>query len=261
MMRHVPTGSRRGFSLLEVMVALAILVVSLVILVDVQSTAAAMTVEAEQYVVAANLAEEKLTEVRLMLEVEGFQEEELYEEGEFDEFGDEALDIEFADLDAYKWEWLVTEIDMDQLEEIFGIVEDFAADVSEDNDEADGASIPDLASLGVSNESIGLMMARYVREVRVRVWWGDDSEQAEERGTEVVITTHAVNPSGSSGGVGMSGTGDVASPMAGAAGGLTDGANTQGIRGRGAGGRGMPSTGGLRGSSVGGGRGAPGGAR
>ena len=57
MTRHVPTASRRGFTLLEVMVALAILVVTLVILVDVQSTAAAMTREAEQYVVAANLAE------------------------------------------------------------------------------------------------------------------------------------------------------------------------------------------------------------
>ena len=249
MMRHVPIASRRGFTLLEVMVALAILVASLVVLVEVQSSAAAMTVQSEKYVVASNLAEEKLTEVRLMLEVEGFQEEDVYEEGEFDEFGDEALDIEFAGLDEYKWEWLVTEVDTEQLEEIMGIVETYAADVAESNDEADGAAMPDLASLGVSNESIGLMMARYVREVRVRVWWGDDSEAAEELGNEVVITTHAVNPSGSSGGVGMGGSdnGAPASPLGASTENLRNGQNTQGLRGASRGPSRMPSTGGLRG--------------
>ena len=28
------------------------------------------------------------------------------------------------------------------------------------------------------------------------IWWGEDSEQAEEDGTEVVLTTHVINPSG-----------------------------------------------------------------
>ena len=39
-------------------------------------------------------------------------------------------------------------------------------------------------------------LAPYDREVRVRVWWGLDSAAAEEDGTEVVLTTHVINPTG-----------------------------------------------------------------
>ena len=40
------------------------------------------------------------------------------------------------------------------------------------------------------------MLGPYIREVRVRVWWGDDADKAEELGDEVIITAHVVNPMG-----------------------------------------------------------------
>jgi hypothetical protein len=43
---------------------------------------------------------------------------------------------------------------------------------------------------------IAEFLGPYVREVRVRVWWGEDSESSEEDGSEVVLTTHVINPGG-----------------------------------------------------------------
>ena len=48
----------------------------------------------------------------------------------------------------------------------------------------------------MSSEMITEMLTPYIREVRVRVWWGKDAEEAEESGNQVVIVTHQVNPSG-----------------------------------------------------------------
>ena len=53
-----------------------------------------------------------------------------------------------------------------------------------------------LESLGVSGDMLTDMLGKYVREVRVRVWWGTDSRAAEELDDEVVVVTHAINPTG-----------------------------------------------------------------
>ena len=60
--------SRRGFSLLEVMIALAILTVSLIILVETQSSAVLLTREAERMITATDLAQMKLAEASIAIE-------------------------------------------------------------------------------------------------------------------------------------------------------------------------------------------------
>ena len=110
MTRQLPVvvRRRRGFSLLEVMIALAILTVSLVVLVERQAQSALATVEAQRVMVATDLAELKLSEAMLHLETEGFQTTEVVEFGEFDDLGDELTNLEFGkDLDDYRWEALV----------------------------------------------------------------------------------------------------------------------------------------------------------
>src|SRR5690606_10752784 len=66
MTRPTALRARRAFTLLEVMIATAILVVTLVILTETQATAVQMTLEAERIQVATQLAQAKLTEVQLL---------------------------------------------------------------------------------------------------------------------------------------------------------------------------------------------------
>ena len=65
---HPARRFRRAFSLLEVMVALAILVVSLAILVETQASSAIVTREAERIILASDLAQAKMNEAVLFVE-------------------------------------------------------------------------------------------------------------------------------------------------------------------------------------------------
>ena len=194
------TGQHRhGFSLLEVMVALAILVTSMVMLMEVQSSSIKMTQSAETIITATGLATEKLTEVKLLVEQEGFGSDDIEEEGEFDEFGDGELDLDFADaFENYHWQYSVSEIDINLSPDIAGLAEslgggDYFGEPNESYQDASSSNAPDLSTLGVSQEMVSEMLAPFIREIRVRVWWGDSSKKAEEEGDEVVLTTHVIN--------------------------------------------------------------------
>lgn len=200
------TRHRRGFSLLEVMVALGILMVSLLILVETQSTAALATREAERFLTATDLAEAKLTEALMQVEMDGFTENDVYESGDFDDFGDETLNLRMTDqLRDYHWEYGIYEIDV----ALAGDIASMAGDALGGGDAADAAAGADLGGLAgglpggagglgalLSPDALSQMLGPYIREVRVRVYWGDDGDEAEELGNEVVIVTHVINPGG-----------------------------------------------------------------
>ena len=204
---RMPAGSRRtrrGFSLLEVMVALAILVVSLAILVETQGTSAIITREAEAIILASDLAQAKMNEALLVIEEEGFQRNDVSENGDFDDFGDEANAFDFKDeLEDYHWEYTITEVDLALAGDIAGMAGELAGSGAFGNDiggeggaAAAAAANNPLASVGLSSEVITEQLAPYIRMVRVRVWWGKSSDEAEERGDEFIVVTHVVNPSG-----------------------------------------------------------------
>ncbi len=202
---------RRGFSLLEVMIALGILTVSLVILVESQSGAVAMTREAERVIVATDLARLKMSEAMLQLEEEGFQNSEVVEYGEFDDLGDELTNLEFGrEYEDYHWEYTITEIDI----QLAGDLMSMASEMEGDGDGGlggmlGGAGIPgDAGGAGGAGDAAGMlgsflqpqmlteMVGPYIRMVVVRVWWGESSEQAAEDGTEVTLAAHVANPAG-----------------------------------------------------------------
>lgn len=208
MTRQLPVvvRRRRGFSLLEVMIALAILTVSLVVLVERQAQSALATVEAQRVMVATDLAELKLSEAMLHLETEGFQTTEVVEFGEFDDLGDELTNLEFGkELDDYHWEYTITEIDIQ-------LAGDLASMMGESGDAlggmfpgagdaGGGGGLPAgagdaLGAIGFGPDQLTEMVAPYIRMVVVRVWWGEDSDQAKEDGTEVMLATHVANPAG-----------------------------------------------------------------
>lgn len=199
--------ARRGFSLLEVMIALAILVTCVVILAQSQSTSVLATREAQLMVTGTNLAQEKVSEVLLVVAKEGFTDQDHCEDGDFSNLGDETMDLQFGDaLDRYHFAWCISQIDVGLAGDIMGMAQSLAggggAGASGSGAAAGGAAaggMPagmDLSALGLGPDMISKLLSNYVREVRVVVWWGEDEKTSKDDGDEIVITTHIINPTG-----------------------------------------------------------------
>ncbi len=201
---------RRGFTLLEIMIAVAILAGALMVLVHAQATAVLMTTETEKLLVATMLAKEKMAEVQLMMESEGFGEQDIEDEGDFEDFGDmDGLDLNLDVDDAYEdfqWAYTVREIELELGGDFMGTAEDLAGQGywgDQDYDQAsssergsatgrDGQTEqPGLDDMGVSSDMVTEMLGGYIREVRVLVWWGDNEDELDQ----VEITTHVINSS------------------------------------------------------------------
>ncbi len=201
---------RRGFTLLEIMIAVAILAGALTVLVHAQATAVLMTTETEKLLIATMLAKEKMAEVQLMMESEGFGEQDIEEEGDFDDFGDmEGLDLNLDVDDAYEdfhWAYTVRRIELELGGDMSGMAEGLAGqgywgeqDYDQSSQHGQGSSsgrdgqqdTPGLDDMGVSSDMITELLGGYIREVRVLVWWGDNEDELDQ----VEITSHVINSS------------------------------------------------------------------
>ena len=190
---------RAGFTLLEVMIALAILVVSLIVLIDAQATAVFMTTEAERILIATALAQEKMAEVQMEVELMGFGEQDIEEEGDFEDYEFEELDLDFGEeYINYKWAWTVRKIELDMVADIAGMGEDLAGAgyFGDEGGEADFSGAPDLGDMGVQPDMITDMLGAYIREARVIVWWGAGDPEDKDFVDKIEITSHVINPTG-----------------------------------------------------------------
>lgn len=200
--------TRAGFTLLEVVIALAILAVSLLVLVDAQSGSVLTTVEAQKMLTGTWLAQEKMTEASLRVEKDGFTSSDVDEEGDFADLGSDGGlgdGVDFGnDFAEYKWAYTIRKVDI-QLGDIGGAADQLAQSgygMTEEEKAAQeqGNEAPeqrDLGDLGVQPDMISEMLRPYIREVRVVVWWSEDDPDLEEGCEECVeLVTHLVNPSG-----------------------------------------------------------------
>jgi prepilin-type N-terminal cleavage/methylation domain-containing protein len=195
---------RRAFTLLEVMIALGIMALAMLVLVDTQATSVLMTSEGDKIRTGAMLADEKMKEVNLLLEVEGWSSQDIEEEGDFAEFGNEEfrgdslhLDIDPDELSDYHWAYTVRAIEL-QLPDLGGAAEQlqdggYWGDVPESQATNDNVGGPmDLGDLGFGPEQLTEMLSPYLREARVIVWWGKNEEGEDQ----IELVTHVINPSG-----------------------------------------------------------------
>ncbi|MCP4808414.1 MAG: prepilin-type N-terminal cleavage/methylation domain-containing protein [Proteobacteria bacterium] len=207
------TSHIRGFSLLEVMVALAILSVSLFVLVNSQTTAYIMTLESQKMTTATMLAKEKMSQAILMVESEGFQEQDIEEEGDFaegvfGEFESGGLDGQWEGLndqtfEDFKFAYTVRAVELNLDGDVGGMADQLSGsgywgEEAEEKVEARGEDqTPGLEDMGVSQDMLSDYLSPYIREIRVVVWWGPkDLDDAEEDGDIIELVTHVVNPSG-----------------------------------------------------------------
>lgn len=193
---------RRAFTLLEVMIALAILGISVFVLVDAQAGAVLMTGDSERTMVMTMLAEEKMAEVQMRLEREGWRDSDIEEEGDFEDFG---INGEFGDgvelqgaYDEYQWAFTIRRVEL-QLGDMGGAMEAVAgvSGASELSSSEDASNLVQerLGSFGGS-DTLTDTLAPYIREVRVLVWYGDAPDDVEGCRNCVELTTHVINPTG-----------------------------------------------------------------
>lgn len=204
---------RAGFTLLEVVIALAILAMALFVLVDAQASAVLVTLDAEKTLVGSYLAQHKMTEATLRLEKEGFKTADVNDEGDFEDFGeDDGLggmdgasvgeEMEFGDgFDGYQWAYSIRQVDI-SLGDVAGAQETLqSAGFGPSADQADaagnqGAAGMDLADAGIQPDMISEMLSPFIREVRVVVWWGAEPKSDAPCEDCVELVTHVINPSG-----------------------------------------------------------------
>ena len=219
-MRDWRHRAQRGFNLLEVVIATTILIVTISVFVQVQVQASRSSLLAERVVIGTDLAREKLAEVLVLIEAEGVASGDIHAAGDFDDFGREA-DLDYDDsLERYEWEYEVVEVDLALSGDLFSMMGDMSEELgggAGGSDTQDATEMA-MASLGISNEQITETLGKFIREVRVRVWWGKDLEISEEKGQVVELVTHVISPKGAFESVGGSEAGAAAPAATGSTG-------------------------------------------
>lgn len=201
---HSMTRFRSGFTLLEIVISLAILAVSLAVLVESEAGAVMLTVDAQRTLTANTLAEQTMAEVLLAAETEGISESDQYGEGEYSDFGSDGQfgQADFTgEYDEFSYAWTVRKVDMqigDAAQAITDLQE-MGVSPSGNEQQQDNSMDASMLSAFMSPEMLNEMLSPWMREVRVVVWWGEDPGDLEsDLSCEscVELVTHIFNPSG-----------------------------------------------------------------
>ena len=174
---------RAGFSLLEVMVALAILAVGMVSLLQVQSRSAQMAMEAREMTVATMLARGKLYDCETDLMKKGFSIGDYDEDGNF---SDEGYDKFFWECHAYKPEMPTGDVAGDPSSGLGAMGLGGAADAANGQDNP-GADMG-MQFLAPMMQQMSSVLGDSIRELVVIVRWGEGQDRQE-----MVVTTHLID--------------------------------------------------------------------
>lgn len=211
---------KRGFTLLEVMVALAILALGLVAIVNINGNAIRTHGYSKRVTVATLLARSKMADIESHFIQEGFTSDfDQRMQGDFSEEG-------WGD---FRWEAEIVRADLDAANAtalIETLFEGFLGGAEKQQD-LGGGPVPDLSPYlqsmrpMVEAQLTQLIetMKESIREVRLRVFW---KEGRSEDSVDVVTHLVILAPAGQPGGASLDPSGETETPPAG-----TDGGSLQ----------------------------------
>lgn len=157
--------NQKGFSLLEIMVAVTILATSFVILIGSQSSSLRASQRAERLTTATLLAQQKMAEYEIQLQQDidrrKFPRDEKEETGTFDE-----------PFEDYRWLWKIKKVELPVL-----------------NAGGEEGGNPYIATY---LKNVSQQISKSVRELELTIFWGDEEVPQEEQ-PNIVITTHIVD--------------------------------------------------------------------
>jgi len=179
-----PSRGRPGaFSLLEVMVALAILAIGLVLLLQVQARSARLAIEAKDVTVATMLARGKLYDCQTDLLKKGFSVGDYDTDGNFD---DEGYPTFFWECHGYKPEMPTADSG-----DISGAAGSLGLGAANDAASASGqnpAQEMGMQFLAPVLSQMASVVGDSIRELVVVVRWGEGEDRSE-----LTVTTHVID--------------------------------------------------------------------
>ena len=180
-MKHPSHFGVRGFSLLEMMVAIAILSLGLVLLLQVQARSVQLAQQAREMTIATQLARAKLYDCEQDLLKKGFSVGDYDEEGTFD---DEQMPGFFWECHAYRPDMPIAEA---------SDISEAAAPGAAAGEEQAGQADPMMGMLAPVLSQMSGIMGDSIRELHVIIRWGQDEDRQEMTVTTHVIDKTAVN--------------------------------------------------------------------
>jgi general secretion pathway protein I len=154
---QIPSG--RGFTLIEVAVALTIFAMSMAVLLEAQISSLNNANKARNLTIASILARSKMIDIEQKLFDEGLTLNEVTEDGDFAEEG-------HAD---YKWKYSLTEIELD-LSSLTSLCAGFGGG---DDKKSDSGCEGMLSGLGAPLESLMDELSKSMRMAELTVSWPD----------------------------------------------------------------------------------------
>lgn len=155
-------NNQKGFSLLEIMIAVAILATSVTVLLTAQGRAFLSSERSEELMMATFLARQKMVELEIEIDEDigknKFPESKVEKEGVFDEPNE-----------GYRWAYVIDKVEipvLDQGDEQNALVKGYVAQVMD-------------------------QISKSVREIKFTIYWGDADKPIDEQ-QQFTITTHLV---------------------------------------------------------------------
>lgn len=158
-------NNQKGFSLLEILIAVAILATSLVSLMSAQGASFLSSERGESLTEATFLARDKMAEIQIELaadlEKNKFPDEGVEKEGTFDE-----------PFEDYRWDYAIKKVEIPMVEGAGG---------------EEGKN----AMVGNYMKNITDQISKSVREIKLTIYWGSKDAKKEDQ-QQMSVTTHIV---------------------------------------------------------------------